>query len=313
MDVNQLDRLIEKIGGELFIPTSKSGPVSSTNLKLPSTEQNDQYNDLDSIDSDIDIRNIKQDDEPTNQKMANIKVTKKKVKELVIKSADLVDDPNYYNDYLVNFSEPLKNVTGFTITDVNLPPPNNNVHDTCCSFTYKIGSSKVIVSIDQGCYEIDDILTHIESILRDQGYRLTILKDQRGRILIKNLDNEVFTLYNGVLNDADELIPNNLLQYLGFTNESYNGKSFYKSETPHNFHPITKIHMFLEGVIDGEMCEIDLSNQQQFDTVAKTFDPISELSEFIIKFKIDRTGDAFYDFKQQPHTLNIAIEHEVIE
>ena len=109
---------------------------------------------------------------------------------------------------------------------------------------------------------------------------------------------------------------NTIINLLGFKQEKYLGKNAYKSDEKHSITTINKIYLFINGVgdVDDEkpFATIDLTKQpNEICPIEKSFDdhPITQLSDFIIKFKLDDDpyNNTLYDFNNKPHELSFKI------
>lgn len=204
---------------------------------------------------------------------------------------------------MIKFEKPILNIVNIELSKIKLPPPLDNISDDCNTLSYSFENDPNCYNIilKNGLYNIDDILTAIQTKFNENNHNITIMKNKSNHIIIKNLDNENINIENG---------SSKLIDLLGFLNDSYTRKSSYKSERLHKFNTSNTVYLFLENIInDKPFAKIDLSNQKEFKPIKYTLDLISTLSDFIVKFKTtdDPNRESLYDFNGRPHKLKLKI------
>lgn len=197
---------------------------------------------------------------------------------VVAKSEDLSDDPS---DYMISFGENgedlLENVSLISIENlkIQLQPEL----DKSCNELI-IDGDRLVLEPDE--YKITEIIDAMNKIL-EESQRPINISLKNGKVIIENIDNDKFEI------DCSE---NSMGKLLGFTKESYSGKSKYISELNHAF--ISKpIYLYIVNISNDEpfaVIETDGNIEQKMS--GSFIDcPISELKCMIVQFRNKMTSD----------------------
>ncbi|QKF93797.1 metallo-peptidase family M12 [Fadolivirus algeromassiliense] len=220
-----------------------------------------------------------------------------KVHDILIKSVDY-DEPENYNDYLVQFENDYKNVTSFKILNLKVPKISHVVHNEN-HLTYTIDDSENIIKVKGGNYKSTTLIETINKQSKDGIF----LELNDNKVLIKNTNNKSFDITNN---------EKSLLRYLGFTKLNYIGKKQYIAENIPLIDEDTKIYMFIEGIVDEKPIAIIDTNTdlQRLCPINIDFDkPLESLPEIFIKFKKNDNPDVdeLIDFNGEPNEMLIRI------
>jgi len=279
LDSKKLDELIKKISIEL----------SGLN-NLFSTET-DNFNDKNKIENKI----VTNDIDVTNNISNNISNKMITYSDILIKSEEY-DEPSNYNDYLVKFKEPYKNVINFKIINIKINNWFPKILSNSGHFTYIINGDEKIINI-----QIDDHNNLITAISQELPKTFEIIINKTGKVTIKNT--ELFIIKND---------DTNVFRQLGFTKTNYSGRKMYTGEILPLVNKNTKIYLYIEGIDDKNPLAIfDASDDiQKICPIIVNFEyPIKYLSEIFIKFKTDQNIDSnsYVDFNGASNEILIRI------
>ncbi|CAH6421476.1 Hypothetical protein KVN_LOCUS288 [uncultured virus] len=284
-------------------------------IKNQESKINYMQNDIDSIGSTENIKVKKNNN--TFGKMASVKeklddivIKKKKTypvetikyKTLIIKS-DEYTDSDYFNDYIINFEEPLNNIVRFQMDKIELPELKNNINESNNHFTYSINQEEKTIEIAEGYYNIDSIIEAIQSGFEHYEDDIIIELDDENLVNIKHKNNLLFDILN------DNKCINT---YLGFDQKIYCDKNYYRATNSHNIKIVETIYLYINDIKKNKPFAIlNLTKDPIVDTpIIKNFKSFpKQLSDLRIKFKInnDNLQDILYDFDNRPHKLYFTI------
>lgn len=223
----------------------------------------------------------------------------KKYHDILIVSDDYTD-PEYYNDYSVDFITPYKNVIGLKLDSYSFPRDNNNIRSERNKFYYSIGGKERRIELENGEYNIDRLVGALKVVLQADNIKLKM--GDNNHISIKSKKN-VFNIIKH---------PDSINDLLGFHKKEYIGCTEYTSDNPYDLEYNNKAYLFLGNVDnDQPFAMIDMKkNANEICPLEKTFNnPISKLSNILIKFKEnpDKLDDSLYKFNGEPHKLSFKI------
>uniref|UniRef100_A0A6C0EA11 SAP domain-containing protein n=1 Tax=viral metagenome TaxID=1070528 RepID=A0A6C0EA11_9ZZZZ len=209
-----------------------------------------------------------------------------------------------YNDYGFAFKSNgynniYKNITNLKVTDGNFPKFVPKITSDTTKLCFSIDDEKTILELDEDeDYGLDELINLINDYLTSESTNIECKVDNKGRVIFQHKEGKNFDIL------CDD---NSFAKLLGFTKETYTGKSKYVSEESNKFE-IKFIYLYIENITKQEpIAKIDKDgNIIQMYTI-KT--PIEKLKSFVIKFKRNITeADDLYNFFGNTHSFNVSFE-----
>jgi hypothetical protein len=227
-------------------------------------------------------------------------VSKKSDNIIVIKSENYTE-PEFYNDYMVEFKKPIKKISKINIIDCAFPEFNTKVtiDDESNQFIFVIGDEEKDIGLADGDYDMIEVLESIQDAIYDEN-DITLSITETDHVCIENKKNEIFEIYNthGV----------SITRKMGFTKNFYRGKTKYTSDEPVSNNK--ELYLFINNIspIDA-IAKFNLNNNECIP-MKNSFDvPIKELDTMIIQFKTsDEEYSDLIDFNNKSHNLTLEIE-----
>jgi hypothetical protein len=242
--------------------------------------------------------NHQKDIKSTNStKSINNRLSKQNCKILTINSSEY-GEPEFYNDYLVELSDPVKNIACIEITDYKFPKPNKKItiNENNNQFVFDIDEEQTI-ELEEGEFNINDIIEATQNIFEQNDINIQLSITPDNRVVIKS--NNEFILKNE---------SGSILKSLGFTKKIYKNKSKYIAESC--CINSSRLYLFIDNISTKDpigMIELD---KKEITPIRKEFKtPIDELTDILLKFKTNNTEDNdLYDFNEEPHVLTLKLE-----
>jgi hypothetical protein len=223
----------------------------------------------------------------TEQKKSVEKQKRKETINLEITQDNDLDN-KYYSDFMIDFNEKFdrtyKNVTNLKLKIKSLSDLKPHINETCNKLKIIIGNETKKIELEDGYYELDELLEGITENLEDVN--IICRKDKKGRVIFENTNNEEFEI------DCEDT---SFAKYLGFTENKYELECKYISEIVSPL-SINKIFVYFPNISNESFCTIDNNNKinMNYDQDA----PIAELDCLIVQIKDSETTEEtnFHDF-----------------
>lgn len=281
-ELNELSSRLKKFITEPLTQLPPISPVNESTNQSSKSKKNKKQKEV--------IYNIVDDVSDKRMVKPIVEIPKLESTSLEIDPSDITD-PSNYNNYLIEFTDDIKNLYSVELQSVTFPNKMYNVD--LCSLLVVINDKEQTVKIPDGLYNIDKIL----ALLNNSNIGLKFKYSNR-RIIISSIDGSNFALiYN----------KNTVLNYLGFTNNKYVNKNTYKADKEPLIPLVNKISCFIENISDQP---IGIINLEDIDNIQiekfKLYVELDKISEFLIKFK-NYNSDTLYNFKNNGHKLTLLI------
>jgi hypothetical protein len=310
MSSSDIDKVISKIKNNVMTGAEELANKGSDNIN-----QNDKKKLLDLIKKAKKINNNKkkkeESDDNTSSSEEEIKkpVKKavkfkeepklsKKLSKLISINAAEHTEPEYFNDYMVDLPNDVKNVVGIELLDYKFPQELCFItKDNNQLFIIADGEEKEI-ELEPGKYSIDEIVEGLQDAFDQYKININIDIDNNEHIILSSSD-DIFSFKND---------KNSLTRMLGFTENYYEDEKVYKSENKHSL--VSKIYLYIDNISNNEPFGIiDLKDKKSTSIIKKFNQPISEIREMILKFKRRQTKeDDLVDFYNKPHQITFKFE-----
>lgn len=283
---SELKELINKISLDL------SGINNIINDPSPSPSTFHINNNHDNYNHDISPR--EQDNTLTSKQHDN----KNKCVDILIKSNEW-DQPENYNDYMVDFKEPYTHVTSFQLLNLKLPALTNVINTDNNNMKILLNDDEINKNITPNMYELQGLLNIMNMYLAPSFN----VSHNNGRVTITNITNIKFDMANG---------EKSVFKLLGFKKSNYIDKVSYVGEEEPLFGSNRDVYLFIEGIKDEEAIFKfkSMENPNNLCPVTLTLDkPIEELSEIFIKFKYEDNVESNknVNFHGKPHELLVRL------
>lgn len=236
--------------------------------------------------------------EPDNTPIQKHHENKNKFVDILIKSNEW-DQPENYNDYMVDFKEPYTHVTSFQLLNLKLPALTNVINTDNNNMKILLNDDEINKNITPNMYELQGLL-NIMNMYLAPSFNVTY---NNGRVTITNITNIKFDMANG---------EKSVFKLLGFKKSNYIDKVSYVGEEEPLFGSNRDVYLFIEGIKDEEAIFKfkSMENPNNLCPVTLTLDkPIEELSEIFIKFKYEDNVESNkgVNFYGKPHELLVRL------
>ena len=233
----------------------------------------------------------------TDKTKDNLKVESKKSK-LISINAEEYTDPEYFNDYLIELPEEIKNIVGIEVLDYSFPSDLSYINKNNNQLVINFNNEEKVIELENGNYSINEIVEGLQNAFEADEMNINIDIDDNEHIVLSSTDTE-FSFKN---NDRS------LAKLLGFTEKSYNGERVYISENKHML--VSKIYLYIDNISNNEpFGVIDLQSNKTHPLTKRFVKPIGQIKEMILKFKRRRTNeDDLIEFNRKPHRLTFKFE-----
>jgi hypothetical protein len=209
-------------------------------------------------------------------------------------------DNKYYSDFMIDFNEKYgrtyKNISNLKFKIKTLPDLKPFIDETCNKLKIIIGNETKKIELDDGYYELDELLEGITENLEDVD--IVCKKDKKGRVVFENKNKEEFEI------DCEDC---SFGKYLGFTEEKYESESKYISESTSQL-AINKIYLYFPNISEQSFCVINNDKKNFVNYEQET--PIAELDCLIIQIKDIETSEEmnFHDFSNNKIEFSLTFE-----
>ena len=238
---------------------------------------------------------------PRSTKSTLKSVPKKKTTNmtLTIECDKIEEDPNNYNDYMVDFKnefgKDLSDIANITLTSVNVPfMPNIDEESNKLSIVYNDECNELEFEIDDQNYNINEIIDQINESMNELETGI-VAKLKSGKVIMEQQDDEEFEI---ICNE------NSIAKYLGFSKKKYSGKSQYISENETSFIN-GPIYLYLKNLSQNEPFAI-LHSDGNYEQKFKLSQNIPKMSCIILQFKSE--NKKLVNFAGTPHTLSFSFD-----
>lgn len=191
-------------------------------------------------------------------------------------------EPEYYNDYLIEFKNNIKNVKQIEFYNYTFPNKTFIINSSNNIFEFTYQDKIMVIELDEESYTIDELIKTIQTALNDAHINIKFKKND-GYIIISN--NNIFSIIN---NDKS------FLKELGFTEDLYEKRNTYTSKYKYN-----TINVYFKNISDECLFKIDLDKKIP---IKISIDKI-DIQEIIIQFL--NFNNNLYDFYEKPHQFSI--------
>jgi hypothetical protein len=233
------------------------------------------------------------------------KTTKKSVKfvdleepksKLISINAEEYTEPEYFNDYMVDLPKNLKNIIGIEVLDYSFPKELCYINKDNNKLIIIVNNEEKVIELEDGQYSINEITNGLQAAFDNEEMNISIDIDDNEHIVLSSMENE-FSFKNDSLGNV-----------LGFVEEEYSREKVYISENKHSL--VSKIYLYIENISNNEpFGMIDLKSRKITPLCKKFNNPISEITEMILKFKRRITKeDDLIDFYNKPHKMTFKFE-----
>ena len=251
------------------------------------------------MNKDKKLNNLKKSTETTesNEKNKINKINKNKIITLDISPHNI--DKKYYSDYMIDFKEKYEE-TYKNIKDIKLKIDKFNIKPKITESNNEliiiIGNQTKKIELEEGYYELEDLINGISENLEDVNIKCMI--DKKGRVIIENINNDDFEI---------KCNESSFGYILGFTEETYINSSRYISEISS---PLSKeeVYLYFSNISTKPFCKI--SENKKITYLYKFTKPINELDCLIIQLKDSNTEEEidFHNFYGEEYSLNIVMD-----
>jgi hypothetical protein len=248
----------------------------------------------------VRIESDSDDSEPSKKSKEQTKPQSKKQDYYTIKIKPDEDEPEYFNDYMIEFNKSpyrtYKNVTDIKITNSSMPKLIPKINDTCNSFKISVGDEIKAIELAEDDYTLNEIVDGINDSLESVGIVCKV--DKKGKVIIEQTDGDEFEL------DCSE---NSFAPFLGFTSSEYTGKSKYTSEESNKFE-IKQIYLYISNVSKEPFAKID--REGKLTQLYNLSNKIDLLDYVVIQFRNSITADEtdLYKFGGKTHNFTLSIK-----
>jgi hypothetical protein len=258
-------KLTKKILHESSDESSDESPVKPAPSKLKSSKKLTKI--VEPTESD------NSDNSDNSETEHNAKTINKQT--IKVSSEDYINPSSYMHDFKTDDDDGLFNVTEINIKNINVPFSPSITDE----------SNSLIINGDDyalevGSYDFDEILDSFNESFADNDNPITIY-EKGHNVVIESTDGSTFEV------DCTE---NSMANILGFTKETYSGKSKYVAETRHAFIS-TPVYMYIKNINNEKPFAVIYPDGKIKQKISKFDDPIGELSCLIIQFRNDQTSD----------------------
>jgi len=219
---------------------------------------------------------------------------------IVVESDKIEDDPNNWNDYLVDFNDEIggdiNNITEIKITDLNIQV-SPEINESCNSLRILYNDNEEELEFGFGKYNIKEVIDQINDSFEELGFGI-ISKLKNGKVIFEHSDGDEFSLICG---------KNSVYKHLGFIGDDYSGKSKYVAEINHAFND-APIYLYIKNISqDKPFAVINLDGS--FEQKNGININISKLNCMILQFKTSiTTDDKLVNFAGVPHKLSFSFK-----
>lgn len=230
-----------------------------------------------------------------------VKNTEKENKEININCKDMTNDPEDYNDYMIDFEDlfksKLNNITNIKFNNIEIPK-TNILNNDCNSLTISFNKESYSFELDNDTYEITELLEILNDGLEELGWGISI-KCKNNKIVFQQNDKENFII---------ECSEKSIAHKLGFKELKYENKYEYIAELNHAFYN-DNIYIFIRNIDEKNPYAI-IDNENNITYKKTDFEPvISELENLIVQFKIKNNNNyELINFDKQNHKYDLIIE-----
>lgn len=268
---SKLNDIKKQIANEFHLLESKEIEISKKNneLELKELELVKRNNELELKEIDFNSRNQKYD--------------------YLFKSNFLqieVSDINNNSSYKWKINKPITNVIGIKLMSYSIPQSIFNINKYNNHLIFKINEETININIDEGKYNIDEIITIFNNKLTD--IKLSINNQQK---IIFESDNN-FDIISTCMSK----------EIFGFTLD-YNNNNKYISNNIWDLRISDKIYLYLNNISDNPFGILYFNGHS--DIQIKFKDPF-DIDLFDVSFK-DVKGREI-EFNNLPHSLSFVIE-----
>ena len=312
MSSNDIDKIINKIKNNVMIGAEELSYKGSENInknnkkklldliKQAKKVNNKKKQKHDSENSSSDKEEEEEDIKPI-KKTVKFKKTPKitqKLSKLVSIDASEHAEPEYFNDYMVDLPNDVKNVIGIELLDYKFPPELCHITKENNKLIIIIDDDEKEIELEPGKYSINEIIEGLQDVFNQYEIKINIDIDNNEHIILSSLETE-FSFKND---------KNSLTIMLGFTKDHYEDERVYKSENKHSL--VSKIYLYIDNISKNEPFGIiDLQNKKNTSIIKKFNQPISVIKEMILKFKRRQTkDDDLINFDNKPHQITFKFE-----
>ena len=202
---------------------------------------------------------------------------------------DKITDPPYYNDYMVEFDK-ISNVTSLKIknyhflTETKGGGENANIVITC-------NDSKYTINFPDSHYTINDIVDCLTNSFNESNIPLNVSIDCN-KLCINSI------------NTFDMTFTNSFGNYIGFTEQKYEGMNSYTAENTNNLQS-KMYYLYISNISKTPFASIDPNGvlTQKFINLNK---PVDNLESLILQFRNDDKSLHVFS-SDEPHKIQIMI------
>ncbi len=317
MSSKDIEKLLDKIKNNVMIGAEEITNKGSENIDKSDKKKlldllkkakklNKNTDELSEISEEVNKKKIVKFDKKTITKKYDNDIDSDEKSEIKQKKAKLISikaeeytEPEYFNDYMVELPNSLKNITGIEILDYSFPKELCYINENNNKLIILIDEDEKTIELENGNYSIDEIVDSLQTAFDNENMNLNIDIDDNEHIVLSSTGTE-FSFKNSE--------NNSLGRVLGFIHDLYENERVYISEDKHTL--VSKIYFYIENISNNEPFGIiDLKNKKTNNLIKKFNQPIKEIKEMILKFKRRQTKeDDLINFYNKPHKLTFKFE-----
>jgi len=304
MSSQDIEKIINKVKNNVMIGASEIANKGTENIEdsdkrklLNLIKKAKKINKKKEVSSGEENSETSEEIKPKKSVKFTDKPKLKRAKLVSINAAEHTE-PEYFNDYMVDLPENIKNISGIEILDYSFPKELFTINENNNQLIIIINQEEKIIELESGNYSIDEIIDGLQSAFDADDIAINIDIDTEEHIILSSPKLE-FAFKND---------DNSMMQILGFKEKFYNNERVYRSETKHML--VSKIYFYIDNISNNEpFGVIDLKSRNNSTLIKKFNKPINEIKEMILKFKRRPTqDDDLIDFLNKPHKLTFKFE-----
>ena len=142
-----------------------------------------------------------------------------KINEIGYDIDEYLDDPKYYNDFMISLKEPIENASKLVLNNLEIYNNPNNINNCNNNIVFSNQDGEHLITVTPGKYDIVKLIDDLNETMSENKIDIEFTLRGDNRINIKS--ENVFAMKNDKFS---------LLRVLGFVDKKYNGSVTYTSD-----------------------------------------------------------------------------------